>query len=145
MESKESIGDFALRLMENEDISSTPTNIEDHTGSMPDISRIELPAGLVESMAGISVGRRKKEVIAEEEEASVVEEINVSEIKELVESLQDAISELRNLTERVNEMTTVGSIGVNMAGRKSSVVKKQKQGRDKFDACIKRVKTRLGK
>jgi len=115
-----SVTDFVEKLLMGEEKSilegkAPPPDLSNTTkiskpNYVPDVSDIEVPDELVESITGKRITRTKIEEETEE----------VEELGSLEEKVQSIISQLTTITESVkelvNEMTTVGMIGVNMAG-----------------------------
>lgn len=133
-----SIGDFALDLIDSGDVDSQPSTSEADP-SMPDISKVEISENLIESLTGV----QKKETTDKPTKEPVKEsEVDLSELSVLIEELKTVIGSLKTLTEQVNEMTTVGSLGTNMSGKSKVVLPKKQTGRDKFNRAVNRLKSK---
>ena len=143
-----SVGDFAEQLIAQERVSGKGGNTSptlnpvqsayspDVTQQAPDISNVVVPDDFV---ASISEG--KEPVIQQESAPEVTEQqpiTEVAELKSLVSELKELVSEMKQV---IQEATTVGSIGVNMAGSTSKDTKKNDE-EDDIKKILKRIKAK---
>jgi len=123
-----SIGDFAEQLMAQErETPAIQEAVPGVGGQAPDISHIvvtpDVVSTLVESVTGVKVP------VVEEPTPEIVETPSVTTqvISEEMAALSEIKTLLINLSSQITEMTSCGSIGVNMAGPKEEPKKKKKK------------------
>lgn len=144
-----SIGDFAEQLLAQEQMSGkgftnapptfNPTESAysaDVTQQVPDVSNIEVPVDFVASIAEGKAPEVVQESTPEVSEPQPLTE--VAELKSLVSELKELVSDLK---QTLSEMTTVGALGVNMAGAQSKDTKK-KDKEDDVKEILKRIKAK---
>lgn len=135
----QSIGSFAMNLIEENEVQApiSMDNMESiPDSSIPDISKIELPDTLNESLLGITVP--KKPIVTQIQKKTSTEDLNI-----LLQEFKDVLSEMKETLEALNEMTTVGAIGVNLG--KSKITKQNNtkvKSRDKFATALHRLKSK---
>ena len=162
-----SVGDLASQIMEQgtsvspEPTVGLPTNSTDplviETQSSLDISEVTVPAEFMNSILGTSAPAPKRqpqpivEAVAPRAPAPVpipvpapvvqpLQEVN--DLCILVQEVRDLLAEVRGT---LIEMTTVGAIGVNMAGPGKKKKKKEcdePQETDPMQQMLQRIKTR---
>jgi hypothetical protein len=131
MSNIKSIGDFAMSLIEqnkNEYKRSTsnglPVSIPTPDG--PDLSKIQVDEATVTDIFARSFGIKKKAVARPVQESKRVEERTKTKSPEqLIAEFEQVLVQARGL---IQEMTSCGMIGVNMAGaaKKKKIKKKWK-------------------
>ncbi len=137
------IGDFAQSIIESGDVgkSSGPIGEPETEAYVPDISNIILPENLSETISG-------NKVITESASKDPEPELTLTEAQELAASIAELkaiILEMKSVINNLNEMTTVGAIGVNLGGKPTEVQRKQNRGRDKFNRAVLRLKNKKSK
>lgn len=80
----------------------------------PDISSVEVPDSFVNQILGEETASKPKKEKVEVQEQEQEVELTSTPLTE--ETAQRLIESLDKLTNQLNEMTTTGSIGVNLAG-----------------------------
>lgn len=170
-----SVGDFAMSLLS--DMAKNPDSLKPalkesttQSANVPDISKIKVPDDYVTL---ITEGRKPE--VKPKPQVQPVKESAQDRMQDLVERLSTLLSEARKLIEELSPgATTVGNIGVNMAGSKKSK-KKKKNGiltykvpntvvheakkpnpwavchsstgpskSDKFERCVHKIKSKYG-
>jgi hypothetical protein len=129
MSNIKSIGDFAMSLIEqnkNEYKRSTsnglPVSIPTPDG--PDLSKIQVDEATVTDIFARSFGIKKKAVARPVQESKRVEERTKTKSPEqLITEFEQVLVQARGL---IQEMTSCGMIGVNMAGPGKKKKKKKK-------------------
>jgi len=126
-----SIGDFAMSLIEqNKDeykrstANGLPVSIPTPDG--PDLSKIQVDEATVTDIFARSFGIKKKAVARPVQESKRVEERIKPKTKspeQLIAEFEQVLVQARGL---IQEMTTCGMIGVNMAGPGKKKKKKKK-------------------
>lgn len=130
MSNIKSIGDFALSLIEkNKDeykksvSNGLPVSVPTPDG--PDYSNIKVDEATVTDIFAKSFGLKKKTVSKPIRESRVLESKKTKSPKELVAEFEQVLVQARQI---IQEMTTCGMLGVNMAGpvKKKKIKKKWK-------------------
>lgn len=126
-----SIGDFALSLIENnkDEYKQSTTNglpVSVPMPDGPDYSNIKVDEDTVTDIFAKSFGIKKKPVSKPIKESRIVQPKKTTRSPEiLIAEFEQVLSQARHL---IQEMTTCGMIGVNMAGstKKKKLKKKWK-------------------
>lgn len=111
-----SVGNFALDILKDmsKDPNSTKPALKESTtqsSNAPDVSKITVPQDFVSL---VTEGKKSTKKIA-------ITETTENKLSSLVERLSTLISEARVIMEEISAgATTVGNIGVNMAGAKKN-------------------------
>ena len=154
-----SVGDFAENLLaggsvEAPALAGSPLQADpslysrDVTAQAPDISKVMVPSEFVQSLV-----EEKTPVIPvmEEEvfsppstpELTTSQPITeVTELRSLIKELKDILAEVKST---LVEMTTVGMMGVNMAGPTADKKKKDCDGVDSMEDLLKKIRKRRRK
>jgi hypothetical protein len=125
--SSKNLVSVAERLMQEmqspKPASKTSTFVAPKNGPAgPDISKIQLPDSLVESILEFSGKKPKVEAVVEEVESVNEEQVIENKVTDLILKLNTLLKEARAV---VQEMTTAGMIGTN---QKFVLNKKKKNG-----------------
>jgi hypothetical protein len=132
------VGDFAEQLLLEErspkaSVTALKPTVSTHSNVVgeqaPDISAVVVPDSFLNDIVESAVGSKKEEeeevVLNEEGELVVQEDPIIKEGKEVVtESADDILLEIRDLLlglkTRMDEMSTAGAMGMNVAGKETS-------------------------
>lgn len=136
------IGDFAEKLMESGAVKPQNKSAPVQTPKAPvfeqrDISKVQVPDDFMKQVLGNKYTPQRtqnkvsKKVIQESTQVQPVQLLNEEKVDELISLLRD----VKNL---LSEMTTAGSIGVNLAGPKKMI--KPKTRSEAFKLAFKKNK-----
>ena len=112
----DSIAKFATELMQEQVAQGNPATPVTSNVDAPDISHVEVPDSFMDQILGEETAPKPKEEKAEVEVQEQEQEEKPASTPLTEETAQRLIESLDKLTNQLNEMTTTGSIGVNLAG-----------------------------
>ena len=138
-----SVGDFAMDLLK--DMAKDPNGLKPalkestlEAANAPDVSRVNVPDDFV---ALVTEGKKPAR-----KTIKVIKESSEDRLTNIISKLSALLVEARQLVEELSPgATTVGNLGVNMAGPSKKKKKlKKKDDKNPYDSCVAKLKTKFG-